>query len=85
MSCKESAMFCSILPKAPHIKENHSSLVILFLFKEPTYYWVVFISKEAFLFSRTFTMNYSVIHISTHPSKGLCSKMALGEVGVSLS
>ena len=27
---------------------------------------------------------YSVIHISTHPSKELCSKMALGEVGVSL-
>ena len=28
---------------------------------------------------------YSVIHISTHPSKELCSKMALGEVGVSLT
>jgi hypothetical protein len=27
---------------------------------------------------------YSVIHISTHPSKELCSKMALGEVGLSL-
>ena len=27
---------------------------------------------------------YSVIHISTHPCKELCSKMALGEVGVSL-
>ena len=27
---------------------------------------------------------YSVIHISIHPSKELCSKMAPGEVGVSL-
>ena len=27
---------------------------------------------------------YSVSHISIHPSKRLCSKMALGEVGVSL-
>jgi uncharacterized Zn-finger protein len=29
-------------------------------------------------------LNYSVIHISIHPSKELCSKMAPGEVGVSL-
>ena len=28
--------------------------------------------------------SYSVIHISTHPSKELCSKIALGEVGVCL-
>ena len=28
---------------------------------------------------------YSVSHIITYPSKELCSKMALGEVGVSLS
>ena len=28
--------------------------------------------------------NYSVIHISIHPSKELCSKMDPGEVGVSL-
>ena len=27
---------------------------------------------------------YSVIHISIHPSKELCGKMTLGEVGVSL-
>ena len=27
---------------------------------------------------------YSVSHIITYPSKGLCSKMALEEVGVSL-
>ena len=27
---------------------------------------------------------YSVSHIITYPSKELCSKMALGEVGVSL-
>ena len=27
---------------------------------------------------------YSVSHISIHPSKELCSKMAPGEVGVSL-
>ena len=27
---------------------------------------------------------YSVIHISIHPSKELCSKMAPGEVGVVL-
>ena len=26
----------------------------------------------------------SVIHIPTHPSKELCSKIALGEVGLSL-
>ena len=31
-----------------------------------------------------FTFNYSVSHIITYPSKELCSKMALGEVGVSL-
>ena len=30
------------------------------------------------------TITYSVIHISIHPSKELCSKMAPGEVGVSL-
>ena len=29
-------------------------------------------------------VTYSVIHIPTHPSKELCSKMALGEVGLSL-
>ena len=29
-------------------------------------------------------LNYSVIHISIHPTKELCSKMAPGEVGVSL-
>ena len=40
--------------------------------------------------SRTFTDNrnvnltYSVIHNSIAPSKELCSKMAIGEVGVSL-
>ena len=31
-----------------------------------------------------FQLIYSVIHISIHPSKELCSKMAPGEVGVSL-
>ena len=28
--------------------------------------------------------DYSVVHISIHPSKELCSKLAPGEVGVSL-
>ena len=30
------------------------------------------------------TIRYSVVHISIPPSKELCSKMAPGEVGVSL-
>ena len=34
--------------------------------------------------TNTFLM-YSVVHISTHPSKELCSKMDLEEVFVSLS
>ena len=33
---------------------------------------------------RSSTYSYSVIHNSIAPSKELCSKMALGEVGVSL-
>ena len=44
------------------------------------------IFRESLLFTYNWLKNlkYSVIHISTHPSKELCSKMALGEVGVSL-
>ena len=34
--------------------------------------------------SRDKIASYSVIHNSIAPSKGLCSKMALGEVGLSL-
>ena len=32
-----------------------------------------------------FLLSYSVSHVITYPSKELCCKMALGEVGVSLS
>ena len=34
--------------------------------------------------SKTLLLKYSVIHNSIAPSKELCSKMTLGEVGVSL-
>ena len=48
-----------------------------------------YVGKDLFIKNRSRTvvkllLFYSVIHISTHPSKELCCKMALGEVGVSL-
>ena len=40
--------------------------------------------SRLFFITKYLIHNYSVIHNSIAPSKGLCSKMALGEVGMSL-
>ena len=56
----------------------------------PTLTWIKRRSGRRFpitvyrLDSKILATIYSVIHISIHPSKELCSKMVLGEVGVSL-
>ena len=42
-------------------------------------------NKGRNFFEATLKVQCSVTHISMHPSKELCSEMALGEVGVSLS
>ena len=61
--------------------ERHFLLLSLLMYSEMIIELITF-NNLSFHLSCHASFMYSVIHISIHPSKELCSKMAPGEVGV---